>query len=233
MEEKLNFIITGGGMRTPIDNLRTIHNYSSQVLASQIADKIQIHFKDNIENLYFLHTDNFKMPTKWKSMIPITIETVEDLEKNFQKIVTSHKNIYVIHTLNVNDFKINQIYSWKNHELSSQNDVPLKSGENYLIELSPQTTIMNKIKQLNSDAFSFGFKWKSGIDEKIMVRDCLELQRKTKTDVIIASLVEKISNIEHPSYFIYENKVAQLKTKNEIVKLIIKLIEQHQSKKTT
>ncbi len=231
MEEKLNFIITGGGINTPIDNLRTIHNYSSQVLASQIADKIQIHFKDNIENIYFLHTNDFKMPSKWKSMIPITIESLEDLENNFQQLITNYNNLYVIHTLNVNDFKVKQIYSWKSNKLSFRDNVPLKEGEKYLIELSPQTTIMNKIKTLNPNAFLFGFKWKSSMDEKQMVRDCLNLQLKTKTDVIVATLVENISNCTHPSYFIYKNKVAHLKTKNEIVNLIIKVIENNQNDK--
>ncbi len=232
----MKYIITSGAMEVKIDDVRTIKNSSTGLLASTIANLAS----DKNYDVTYIHTPTAKIPNG--NVNCIKIETHEQLLMTLKAEICD--NCIVIHTMAVSDFivkgtidehdlfdkilknKFNDINDVKvmfEDSIVKQNKISSKN--NQLVVLEKHIKIIDEIKKINENTILVGFKLMSNVSEEQLLSVGLNMLRKSKCDYVVANLKQNITASKHQAYIINEDIQIAVNSKDEIAKTIIKLTE--------
>lgn len=205
-------IVTSGGTREKIDDVRYITNRSSGKMGVALAeecylrgaDVLLIRAKGSAKPRYLINEEVFT--------------TVDELLLLVKKYVKDYHYFY--HTAAVSDFKVRSGVEGK-----------LSSSAAAIIVLEPQLKILNQIKVINPQIHLIGFKAEYTSDPKKLTRTALLKLKESRADVIVANDVSKndrgFESDKNEVYIVTGNGAVThipLSTKRKVAESIVNLI---------
>lgn len=162
-------IVTAGGTKEPIDEVRFISNKSSGKMGVALAE---VCFLRGADVLLFRSKTSVKSRYNLKEKL---FDTAEDLEHLLLQEV-KHADM-CIHTAAVSDFEVTKAKG----KLSSES---VRS-----IELHPRRKILDRIKEVNPKIFLVAFKAEVGLSDKDLIKEAQKRQKESNADIIVANHV--------------------------------------------
>lgn len=106
---KNKIIITAGGTSERIDNVRRITNNSTGKLGSIIANTLIQKYNDKLEQIYFICPENSCTPILDEKIKIINIFDTNDLKIVIEKLLTTEKIDFFLHSMAVSDYTVDYI----------------------------------------------------------------------------------------------------------------------------
>jgi phosphopantothenoylcysteine decarboxylase/phosphopantothenate--cysteine ligase len=164
-------LITSGGTKEYIDDVRFITNKSSGKMGAALAESCFL--RDG--NVIYIHSKEAVKPRF--AVKEIVFDTAEDLEDILAKKVP--KADYLFHVAAVSDFKI------------KKESGKLASEKAHILSLSPRQKILYKVKTWNPTIFLVGFKAASHVSKEKLFLLAKEKMKTAAADIIVANDVSK------------------------------------------
>lgn len=193
----IKILITAGGTKEYIDDVRIITNISTGRLGATIAEKLQ---KCEDLEIIYIHGEDAVLPQKISpNIVFISVKTAKDAMEAMKDIISKNEIDFVIHSMAVSDFTF-----------SKKEDIKLKSDDKYAfidymrdtIEYNPK--IISYIKEWDPKITLVGFKFEVGIDHIQLIELAQRSIDKNGCDLVIANDKEEMNRIsDHVAYFVY------------------------------
>lgn len=247
----MNILITAGGTKEAIDQVRHITNMSSGSLGREILTKAQL--EPSIEKIYFL-SPKTAFPSNDRVMSKthlIQTESVEDLQNNLQNILTTEKIDAVIHSMAVSDFTTAGVFT--NEDLASYLNVEMgnkevsyelilnllnkideykidnsskisSKSEHMNIALKPTPKVIGNIKKWSPNTVLIGFKLLENVSDSELINVAREQMKKNGCDFVWANDIKRIRQNGHQGILVEKNNYTHIEGKDSIAKGIIDTI---------
>ncbi|HEX8965303.1 MAG TPA: bifunctional phosphopantothenoylcysteine decarboxylase/phosphopantothenate--cysteine ligase CoaBC [Patescibacteria group bacterium] len=202
-------VITSGGTKEYIDDVRFISNKSSGKMGVALAESC---FLQGAE-VVLLRAKNSLEPKY--NIRQILFETAEELEAILQREIKDTQVVF--HAAAVSDFSVEKQHG----KISSEKEVILK--------LIPKEKIISKISSWNKKTKIIAFKAETGTVENLLVKAKQRLEQ-TNIYAIVANVVGKKSGFEVDTNEVYilqktgEEIHIPLNTKQQIAQRIIEIL---------
>lgn len=200
-------LITSGGTREYIDDVRVLTNISTGKLGAKIAErflsenKFERH-KEAIINyeVHYVAPETAAWPF-FKSGIyhrDFTFHKITDVMSLYNTLAALVPQMdVVIHSMAVSDFSFNPIQA----KLKSNDPMAFIESLKERIVMTPK--IISRIKEWNPNCFLVGFKFEVGLQMKELINAALELMEKNKCNLVVANdKAEMIKLNAHIAYLI-------------------------------
>ncbi len=180
-EDKLKVLITAGGTREKIDNIRYISNLSTGKTSSVIAQ----HFIDKGHDLTYLHSIDAKLPDG--SYKKVEYSDFNDLNEKIKKQLKDEKYDALIHQAAISDFSLDSVQADEKTIY-----VPLKEKlnsdvQNLTFNLRPNFKIIDRIKKYAGDETLtvISFKFTDTESREKQVEQVNSLLKKSNSDFVV------------------------------------------------
>jgi phosphopantothenoylcysteine decarboxylase/phosphopantothenate--cysteine ligase len=236
---KLNVLITSGGTKEPIDEVRFISNFSTGSTGAQIAEAFLkqgsrvtlIHAKDSVLPQWENHQAGEALP----ALTQKSYFSFQDLESELKKTLNQSSFDYVIHCAAVSDFSVEKIEDSEKNQSPESRGGKISSQGSLKICLKPNPKLIHSLKDwsVNKKMKVLGFKLNSHANLEQREASVQKLfEPKLKVDWVVANDLSEIKGNEH-AFKIYrqDSQKANLKvslegsTKKELSDKIIELIK--------
>lgn len=197
-------LITAGGTREYIDDVRVLTNISSGALASRIADvflESETHRenKDGYFEIYFIYTKGTVMPhiedVYYHEIHYIEVSDVASVMKTMEELVPQMD--IVIHCMAVSDFGFKPISTKLK---SSDPDAFIESMKERIYQ-TPK--ILSHIKKWNPNCFLVSFKFEVGVANEELINISVKSMKENSCDLVVANdKAEMIKEGEHIAYIL-------------------------------
>jgi len=202
-------LITSGGTREYIDEVRVLTNISSGKLGALIADTIVMNTpsKDGFPgcHVHFVYVKGSETPKherSFKGLQGMTLYEVTDVQSVYEvmeKLVPEMD--VVIHPMAVSDFGFRQI----DEKLKSNDPEAFIESLKQRIYQTPK--ILSHIKEWNPNCFLISFKFENGLNNYQLITTAFESMLKNNCDIVIANDKKEMKEArDHVSYFIHKSK---------------------------
>lgn len=215
----MKILITGGGCEEPIDNVRSICNFSTGRTSTEIANTLIDSFKSNIDVTAIMA----EKAVKPKNCNIKTFKTFQQLEDLIKKECSSEIYDVIIHAAAVSDYSPEYVII---DEIKYKiGEIPKISSQNSLqIVMKKNPKILNNIKNWTENSCKLiGFKLTSNATEEernIAVNKLFS--EENSPDYVIANDLSEITETEHP-FYIYSKMglIKKVFTVKELINIII------------
>lgn len=215
-----NVLITSGGTREYIDDVRVITNISSGALGAKIAEEF---YREGCR-IHYVHGKQSVVPkpeegiSKSARLTNHQIVTAHDLQENMKALIKAFKIDIVVHSAAVSDFTFNQD---KPIKLSSSDELAFIE---YMKEaIKPTPKIIKKIKGWLPGIFLVGFKFTVGKSLPEMKELALKMDY---CDLVIANDKEEINREKEHIAYIMNKDITQLCAgKYRIAKELVRILK--------
>jgi phosphopantothenoylcysteine decarboxylase/phosphopantothenate--cysteine ligase len=198
-------IVTAGGTREKIDEVRFITNRSSGKMGIALAEELYlrgaevllIHAKDSVRPRYLMQEEVFE-----------TSIQLHDLIKTYAK---SYDTIF--HAAAVSDFQV-----------AAPQEGKISSSEEFSLTMKPQIKIIDQIKNWNPTIKLIAFKATAGQDEKAMIETAGKKLKDANADGVIANDIAAFDNDMNEAAIVLADgsmKKIHRVLKNELARLIM------------
>lgn len=221
---KNKIIITAGGTSERIDNVRKITNSSTGKLGVVIANKLIELESEKIDKIYYIASKTALKPSHEKIEV-IEIVDTNDLKETVEKLLTTEKIDYFIHSMAVSDYTVDFVTTAKrivdtienNKELSLYDNIIDNSNaiiankissyeDDLMIKLKRTPKIISLIKDLSPETFLVGFKLLDGVTKEELIDVATKLKDKNKCNLVVANDLSNIRKGNHLAYIIGDDK---------------------------
>ena len=240
-------IVTAGGTRERIDNVRSITNLSTGDLGSRIADQLLAKLDQPGDRLYYLHGRGAVLPkTRSEALILVPIEGTIELLTEMETLLASGRIDAVIHAMAVSDYRVAAVSSLDQMaEAIARSDSRDQADlEKILLEARlPETgkissdlahpvmilertpKVIGRIKKLSPDTLLVGFKLLSGVPLEELIEVGVHLLQKNCCDYVLANDTSTAFHGEHRGYLIApDGSTLELDGKDRIAAGIVETI---------
>ncbi len=235
----MKYIITSGPMEMHIDSVRTIENSSSGVLAATMAKELS---KQGYTDIVYIHTPKAVKPDNCKC---IEISDHKQLIQALEAEIESDS--VIVHAMAISDFKmagsieldkLSQVIFENRNSLTSASSVEqliykhisyedkLSSSSDQILLFEKEIKVIDQIKKINKDAKLVGFKLLSNVSKDELISVGKKIMKRADCDLVVCNIKEQVSKDSHIAQIIANDQVIEAKTKVEIAKVIIKLMEE-------
>jgi len=198
-------MITAGGTREYVDDVRVVTNISTGALGARMAEGF---YREGCK-VQYVHAKQSVMPKLNEGILDSAtfsshqIVTVNDLLITMESIIKAFDIDIVIHSAAVSDFTFKR-------------DIPVKLSSNSLesfVEhirktIIPTPKIIQQIKIWKPDIFLVGFKFTVGKNLEDLVKIARESGIKSGCDLVIANDKEEMKNAgKHIAHFVDPEKI--------------------------
>lgn len=210
--KKLNVIITAGGTREYLDEVRVLTNISTGKLGSKIADEFMMHGHD----VTYIAPENAKLPDVFFNgcYSYIKVSNVQSVMNILETLVP--KADVVIHSMAVSDFTF---------DLKEATKISSDSTEAFIEHIRKTITKTPKIianfRTWNPKAILVGFKFTVGKSTKELTEIANKLMTDNQLDMVFANDKAQMKSAgEHVGNLIMKDWTEKLHSKDEIAKII-------------
>jgi len=193
-------MVTSGGTREYIDDVRVVTNISSGALGAIIAEEL---FSRGAEVFYvFCKQAILPRPAHGiddtSRMSTYGVVTVNDLKETMESIIKGFKIDTVIHSAAVSDFTFK---NKGNIKLSSDSPEAFIEFMKSTITTTPK--IIKLVKEWNPNITLVGFKFTVGKNPDELCEIALESLKKSKADLVVANDLKQMKDLNtHTAYFV-------------------------------
>lgn len=239
----MNIVVTAGGTKEPIDDVRSITNTGTGNLGSMIADCFAA--QKTVENIFYICADTAVKPTIKEKIIEVPIGGTLDLKRAVEKVMTENKIDVVIHSMAVSDYcvravsDIEKISECLERQSVIDRDVIYQAIDNadmriakdgklgklssditqpiVLLEKTPK--VLPIFKELSPSTVVVGFKLLSGVSRDELFDVARGLMSKSGCDMVLANDTAYIKDGMHKGFLLSQDKIlGEYETKSEIAK---------------
>lgn len=192
--KNVRIVVTAGGTREPIDDVRFITNNSSGKMGVAVAEECFLRGA----HVLLLRARSSVQPRY--SISEKTFETADELEKHLDK----ERFDVCIHTAAVSDFSVTKTKG------------KLQSNKKYSLVLTPRQKILDRIKKKNPKAFLVGFKAEVGLTDEQLIEEA----KKLPADMVVANhvgLPDRGFESDNNEVFVITKKVYHIQLQNKRV----------------
>lgn len=215
----MKILITGGGCEEPIDNVRSICNFSTGRTSTEIVNTLINSVKSNID-ITAIMAEKAVKPKNCKIK---TFKTFQQLEDLIKKECSSEMYDVIIHAAAVSDYSPEYVII---DEIKYKvGEIPKISSQNSLqIVMKKNPKILNSIKNWTENSCKLiGFKLTSNATEEernIAVNTLFS--EENSPDYVVANDLSEITETEHP-FYIYSKTglIKKVFTVKELINIII------------
>jgi phosphopantothenate-cysteine ligase len=233
----MKVVITAGGVKEKIDEVRSITNSSSGKLGKKIALNF-LNIKD-IEVIYIYA--GIAESIEDSRVRNIYVKDTENLLSIVTEILTNEKIDIFIHSMAVADYTTSYVIDFGKLRNIVQN-VEVKNLDNYIEEcrvlsnskissnieepavvLRKTPKVIKKIKEISPYTFLVGFKLLENVSEEELFDVGFDLLRKNRCNLVLANDIKKIREGNHRGLLIYPEKTFDIiEGKDNIAEYIYK-----------
>lgn len=228
----MKILITSGGTKIKIDDVRNISNMSKGTFGSAICKSFlnkghTVDFlmaKDSkspfkFEHHYFnLSNDSYK---NWNMFCSLSSKlyaehiytTFSSYAEQLENLLKNNKYDMVVLAAAVSDYEVKNVVNGK-----------MRSGDDNKIELVPLPKLISTVKKIQPDTFLVGFKLMVGASEKALINHAEMSIEKNGCNVVIANDLQDIKNNNHKVLIVDKNNVISY-TKDDVEAYGITLAE--------
>ncbi|MFN3696143.1 MAG: bifunctional phosphopantothenoylcysteine decarboxylase/phosphopantothenate--cysteine ligase CoaBC [Pseudobdellovibrio sp.] len=188
--KSVKILITSGGTQEPIDDVRSITNFSSGKTAAYIADT----FIENGLNVTYICAESAQRPLLQSTIV--TYKTFKELESALN-IELKKDYTAIIHAAAVSDYAVKEINTDTAGKISS-------SLDEIKITLKRNPKLINTFKTLNPKIKIIGFKLTSTNDENVIYNKINTLFGDAQCELVVHNDFASIKNNQH-SFNVYKN----------------------------
>lgn len=236
---KYKIIITAGGTSEKIDNVRKITNSSTGKLGVTIANKLIELEGNKIDKIYYIASKTALKPSDEKLEV-IEISDTNDLKITVERLLTTEKIDYFIHSMAVSDYTVdfvttakrivnsiknNKTLSLYDNIVGSSNAIIAKKISSYeddlMIKLKRTPKIISLIKDYSPNTFLVGFKLLDGVTKKELIDVATKLKEKNRCDLVVANDLSNIRSGNHLAYIIGDETYVEALGKEDIAEKLI------------
>lgn len=242
-------VVTAGGVREKIDNVRSITNSSTGKLGHLIVDKF-LDSEVDCEVIYIYGGDAQAYLDESDRVENIWVKDTKDLQDSVSEILTSKKVDIFVHSMAVADYTTSYVIDFGRLCELVQN-VEIKNLDNYIEEcrllsnskissdieepaviLRKTPKIIEQVKKLSPYTFLVGFKLLDKVSEEELFDVGFNLLRKNRCNLVLANDISLIRQGNHRGLLIYPEKTYDVvEGKENIAELIVeKSIERNSVK---
>jgi len=250
---KMNALVTIGGTRERIDNVRNISNVSTGRLGSLIAERLAM--CPDIEKVYCVCGMAAKAPQSEKITL-IGVDDVSSLEAAVKNLLGRESMDIVIHSMAVSDYRVKKVTSLKLLSeipagdasltmLPGQNDAgavmasiisragsALKSDgkissdvDDLMLIMERTPKIISMFKALSPGSVLVGFKLLDGVPLDTLIDKGYEVLTLNGCDFVLANDLKEISDERHVGYLIDKEKnYVRYASKKDIAEAIVRAV---------
>lgn len=235
----MKYIITGGAMSVPIDDVRQIVNTSSGKLAKKFIELID----DENSEIVFIHTDNIQYVNE--DIKQITINSPLELLEALKTQITDR--CVVIHAMAVSDFKyqgsisvdnlidvlisdkqnitsIQQARDIIDKSLTKQQKLPSK--DDTVLFLRKDIKVVDEIKRINKGCFLVSFKLLSNTTKEQLLLISQKQKERTDSDIVVGNLMNDIDESKHRAVILSKENILRVNTKSDIVMTVLNIVKE-------
>ncbi len=150
----MNFLITSGGTREPIDGVRFITNFSSGNTGAFLTD----YFRNHGHHVTLLHGKESKLPASQGEAFEF--QTFNDLEQLLRKKLSEFQYDVVIHLAAISDYSVNSVEVNGTTFTPDLNQKISSETETITLHLKRNSKLINQLKELSHQSrfILIGFK---------------------------------------------------------------------------
>lgn len=192
-KNNISVLITSGGTKENIDNVRYISNMSSGKTAAAIAD----HFIMNNYNVTYLHAEDAILPAGECSKI--TYKSFNDLNEACRKLLSENNFETMIHLAAVSDYSVSEIEADGKSEKYPLTSKLSSDISEIKLTLKSNFKIIDRIKgySKNKDLILVGFKLVSGINGSESAAKIEAIFKNAAADyVVMNDLSDRINTVQ-------------------------------------
>ncbi|MBU0753750.1 MAG: hypothetical protein KJ645_01330 [Planctomycetes bacterium] len=210
---KVEYIITAGGTREPIDDVRYIGNSSTGRLGAAVADRA---FTRG-HRVLFIHGIDCAMPECIDAIESDPYSNSADLENRLeQRVRAATHPAVVVHAAAVADFLPERVHG------------KISSGrkEDLILRFSQAKKIVDLIKFWNPKILLVKFKLESNLSQDQLLEIGRACGRLSQADWVVANDISAITQTKHKAFIIEASGEYQsANTKVEIAEKLVDLID--------
>ncbi|MCM8795620.1 MAG: phosphopantothenoylcysteine decarboxylase [Candidatus Omnitrophica bacterium] len=196
-------LITAGPTWVPIDKVRVISNIATGETGILLARQLQR--RGGKVTLFLGPVNLCRIPKKIRL---IRFKFFDELKNKIIQELRSHRYDVIIHNAAVSDFA----------PLPYRDKIASK--KEFSLRLRPLPKIITYIRRLAPQAKLIMFKLESGISQNVLIKRAKQAKDKANADLIIANIL----NPYRALIVNRENKVILVRSKNELINRLTKLI---------
>jgi phosphopantothenate---cysteine ligase (CTP) len=220
----MKILVTSGGTREYIDEVRVLTNISTGKLGAKIVDTIVTEWRrDNHKGkyeIYYVYVKGSEMPEAIK-FVNVKYYEVNDVQSVFEvmeKLVPEMD--VVIHPMAVSDF------GFKHTDVKLKSNDPEAFIESLKERIYQTPKILSHIKKWNPKCYLISFKFENGLEHDELIRIARESLIKNGSDIVIANDKAEMKKLgTHMSYFVTKDNAETVEGKNFIAKEIYNRIK--------
>ncbi|MGX6979552.1 phosphopantothenoylcysteine decarboxylase domain-containing protein [Vagococcus elongatus] len=236
----MNILITAGGTKEKIDDVRYIANHSTGKLGAAMAEAFA---KDAENSIVYLHGTGAIVPRR-PNVFPIEIFSTEDLKNQLENQLNNKQFTAVIHSMAVSDYTVSNTFSESDFLSAFSEKIPItqetsqllwtkdellaalekqfeamavqeknKISSNFdhlLIRLEKNPKIIQKIKLLQPETILVGFKLLVDTSETNLVSVARNLLEKNNCDYVLANDLTTIKGDKHHGILVGSDQSTQI-----------------------
>ena len=233
MNNEINILITAGGTREPIDNVRDITNKSSGKLGKIICEKFLEIADFDIKTIFYIHGKNAVLPRKQSCIRFIPVESTTDLKNAIDDITAENHIDIIIHAMAVSDYTTHCVTTLDMltqsllsivtgtvenlgqstnlcdyiKDYASIKDTKISSMlENPCIVLKKTPKIISTLRKKAPNACIVGFKLLDNVPTETLIEAGHHLLETNDLDFVLANDLSSIKNGMHTGYLINKDK---------------------------
>lgn len=217
----MKILITSGGTRVPIDNVRSITNFSNGGFGRRLAiefllknhhvthlhsinaptpfefkvDLVNARGKDYSSELESLHCFSRKYMSKYSSF---TFDTYTDYIISISGLSTAFKYDVILLCAAVSDFTVDVT------------EAKLSSDMNHSLSLTPTKKVIDIVRKNQPNTKLVGFKLLSNVLEEELFQASFNQINKSGSDIVIANRLEDIKGVNKTVFYIHGQNTCKL-----------------------
>jgi phosphopantothenate---cysteine ligase (CTP) len=209
-----NILITSGGTREYIDDIRVMTNISSGKLGALIADEFIMNYpsSDGLPgcHIHFVYAKGSEKPKH--GIQSITFYEVTDVRSTYELMERIVPNMdVVIHPMAVSDFGFRPI------ETKLKSNDPEAFIESLRERIYKTPKILGHIKGWNPKCFLISFKFEDNLELFDLLQVASHSMMMNGSDVVVANDKAEMKKLGiHRAYFLYKVKIGDEPTFNDV-----------------
>jgi phosphopantothenate-cysteine ligase len=213
MARKYSFLVTSGGTREAIDEVRFITNASTGTLGSRICEALAR--LPDCEKVFYVCAPGAVRPCSEKAVI-VPVSDTASVMTALTNILRDNEVDGIVHAMAVSDYRVRSVRTGEGRELERGRKISSSRDELILVlEASPK--IISLFPRLASRAHLAGFKLLCGVTTEELIEAARALLQKNSCSFVIANDKDTITETGHRAFMIdKDGSITEYRTKKEI-----------------
>lgn len=211
----MKVIITSGGTKERVDDVRVIANRSTGGLGACIAETM--YAADNTaEIIYICSTDAIKPTTR---ATIIQVESAKDAYNALEAYRGGDIDC-VIHAMAVSDYTLHSISDGTN-QINSASKIP-STSDTLTLTLVRTKKIIDQFPKWFPNAWKVSFKLLSGVSTEQLIKVAQEQRKRTNSHYVVVNDLKGVGSVQHRAHLVGEQLTETYTTKDMIAKAIVR-----------